>query len=83
MRARGAGMTGKGLHMSDLMIMLAGPIVEVDALSTRRVVQADLDDTTVTRMRFATGAAGTLATLTATADIFRLAIYGSQGFAEL
>jgi predicted dehydrogenase len=77
------GMTGKGLHMSDLMITLAGPIVEVDALSTRRVLQADLDDTTVTRMRFATGAAGTLATLTATADIFRLAIYGSQGFAEL
>jgi predicted dehydrogenase len=77
------GMTGKGLHMSDLMIMLAGPIVEVDALSTRRVLDADLDDTTITRMRFASGAAGTLATLTATADMFRLGVYGSRGFAEL
>lgn len=77
------GMTGKGLHMSDLMIMLAGPIVEVDAVSTRRVLNTDLDDTTVTRMRFASGAAGTLATLTATADIFRLAVFGSKGLAEV
>jgi predicted dehydrogenase len=77
------GMTGKGLHMSDLMIMLAGPISEIDARSKRRVLTADLDDVTVALMDFASGATGTLATLTATADMFRLRVFGSGGWAEL
>ncbi|MBX9589365.1 MAG: Gfo/Idh/MocA family oxidoreductase [Hyphomonadaceae bacterium] len=77
------GMTGKGLHMSDLMILLAGPIAEVDARSTRHVLTADLDDVTVMLIGFASGATATLATLTATADLFRLRVFGSKGWAEL
>jgi predicted dehydrogenase len=77
------GMTGKGLHLSDLMILLAGPIAEVHARSKRRVVTADLDDVTVTLMDFTSGVTGTLATLTATADMFRLRVFGSAGWAEL
>ncbi len=77
------GMTGKGLHMSDLMILFAGEIAEVDARSRRRILTADLDDVTVMLMAFAFGATATLATLTATADMFRLRVFGSKGWAEL
>ena len=77
------GMTGKGLHMSDLMILFAGPITEVDARSKRRVLTADLDDTTIMLIGFASGATATLATLTATADMFRLQVFGSKGWAAL
>jgi predicted dehydrogenase len=77
------GMTGKGLHMSDLMILFAGPIAEVDARSKRRVLTADLDDVTVMLIGFASGATATLATLTATAQLFRLHVFGSKGWAAL
>ncbi len=77
------GMTGKGLHLSDLMILFAGPIAEVHARSKRCVLTAALDDVTVTLVDFASGATATLATLTATADMFRLRAFGSGGWAEL
>jgi predicted dehydrogenase len=77
------GMTGKGLHVTDLMIALFGPVTEVDARSLRRVPEADLDDTTVMLLRFALGMSGYLATLTATADIWRMQVFGSQGWAEM
>lgn len=77
------GMTGKGLHMSDLMILFAGPISGVDARSKRRVLTANLDDVTVVLLDFASGVTATLATLTATADLFRLRVFGSKGWAEI
>lgn len=77
------GMTGKGLHVSDLMIAFAGPIAEVEARSLRQVLTADLDDTTVMLMRFASGAQGYLATLTATADVWRMQVFGSEGWVEM
>lgn len=77
------GMTGKGLHMSDLMISFFGPIAEVDARSLRQVNEANLDDTTIMLLRFASGATGYLATLTATPDEWRLQLFGSKGWAEI
>jgi predicted dehydrogenase len=77
------GMTGRGLHMSDLMILFAGPIAEVDARSKRQVLGGGLDDTTVMLLGFACGATGYLGTLIATADMFRLRVFGSKGWAEL
>ncbi len=77
------GMTGKGLHVSDLMISFMGPISEVDARSIRQVLTADLDDTTSMLLGFASGATGYLASLTATADIWRLQLFGSKGWVEM
>jgi predicted dehydrogenase len=77
------GMTGKGLHMSDLMISFLGPIAEVDARSLRQVNEAEIDDTTIMLLRFASGATGYLATLTATPDEWRLQLFGSKGWAEI
>jgi predicted dehydrogenase len=77
------GMTGKGLHVSDLMIHFAGPIREVDARSIRQVLTTDMDDTTVVVLGFTSGALGTLASLTATADVWRLQVFGSKGWVEM
>jgi predicted dehydrogenase len=77
------GMTGRGLHMSDLMIQFAGPIAEVDARSKRQVLSGDLDDTTVMLLGFASGATGYLGSLTATADMFRFRVFGAKGWVEL
>ena len=79
----GGGMTGKGVHVTDLMIHLLGPVVEVDARSLQLAVGGELDDTTVMLLRFATGATGTLATMTVTADLWRLQVYGTKGWAEM
>ncbi|MDX1605194.1 MAG: Gfo/Idh/MocA family oxidoreductase [Candidatus Competibacterales bacterium] len=77
------GMTGKGLHVTDLMIALCGPIREVDARSLRQVLEIEMDDTTVMLLGFASGATGYLGTLTATADVWRLQVFGSEGWAEM
>lgn len=77
------GMTGKGLHMSDLMISFMGPIAEVDARSLCQLERARLDDTTLVLLAFASGATGYLATLTTTPDEWRLQFYGSNGWAEI
>jgi predicted dehydrogenase len=79
----GGGMTGKGIHVIDAMIHLLGPIVEVDARSLQLATTGELDDTTVMLLRFATGATGYLATLTATADLWRLRVFGTRGWAEM
>ncbi|WP_340109378.1 Gfo/Idh/MocA family oxidoreductase [Pikeienuella sp. HZG-20] len=77
------GMTGKGVHITDLMIALAGPVGEVMAESRRQVLDYGMDDTTLMMLRFASGASGSLSTLTATPDDWRLQVYGSRSWAEI
>jgi len=77
------GMTGMGVHLSDLMIAMLGPVETVFAISSRRVVQSEVDDTTCMLLRFRSGPTGSLATLTATADVWRLQVLGSKGWAEM
>lgn len=77
------GMTGKGIHIADLMIHFFGPITEVDSRSFSQVMASGLDDTTVMLFRFASGMTGYLATLTVTANIWRVAVFGTKGWAEM
>jgi predicted dehydrogenase len=77
------GMTGLGIHVVDALIHLAGGIAQVTAQSFRRVLTIELDDTTAMLFRFKSGASGALVTLTATAPIWRLQIFGSKGWAEM
>lgn len=77
------GMTSRGLHISDLMIALCGPVAEVDARSHRQVLHGDLDDTTCMLLRFASGITGYLVTLTATAELWQFRVLGSQGWIEM
>jgi predicted dehydrogenase len=77
------GMTGRGVHVVDAMLYLGGKITAVQAQSVRRAQDAGIDDTTSMLFRFAGGATGYLGTVIATAETWRLQVFGSKGWAEV
>jgi predicted dehydrogenase len=81
--APAGGMTGRGVHVVDAMLYLAGRIDSVVAHSHRLVQDFGADDTTSMLFRFASGATGCLATVIATAETWRLQVFGSEGWAEV
>jgi predicted dehydrogenase len=76
-------MTARGIHALDCMIAIAGPVDRVFSQSDRRVIKAGVDDTTSAALRFANGATGTLTTLFATADLWRVQAFGSKGWLDM
>ena len=77
------GMTGRGCHVVDAMIYLAGHIDSVYAMSKRLVLDYGLDDTTSMLFTFKGGSTGYLATVIATAECWRMQIFGAKGWAEM
>jgi predicted dehydrogenase len=77
------GMTGRGVHMVDAMLHLAGHVDSVVAQSDRLAQDFGVDDTTSMLFRFASGATGYLGTVIATAETWRLQVLGSRGWAEV
>ena len=77
------GMTGRGVHLLDAMIHLSGRIESVVAQSSRAVRDFGLDDTTSMLFRFQSGATGYLGTVIATAETWRLQVFGANGWAEV
>jgi len=77
------GMTGRGCHVVDTMLYLAGPITSVFAQSARRVLDYGLDDTTSMLFEFQDGATGYLGTFIATAEGWRMQVFGSLGWAKV
>jgi predicted dehydrogenase len=77
------GMTGRGVHVVDAMLFLAGRIETVVAQSRRLVQDFGMDDTTSMLFRFSGGASGYLGTVIATAETWRLQVFGSRGWAEV
>jgi predicted dehydrogenase len=77
------GMAGLGIHVVDLLTHLVGEIDGVIAQSCRRALQIDMDDTTSMLFRFRNGAAGSLVTLTATAPLWRIQVFGSKGWVQM
>lgn len=78
----GGAMTAIGVHLIDGMIDLNGPIEEVYARVARRAATA-ADDTTDILLRFANGASGHVFCSTAATPNYRMAAYGTGGFAEI
>ncbi|WP_172292043.1 Gfo/Idh/MocA family protein [Pseudoruegeria sp. HB172150] len=76
-------MTARGIHALDSMIALAGPVARLHGFSDRRVIEAEVDDVTSAHLRFASGATGFLASHHATAEIWRVQVYGSGGWIEM
>jgi len=79
----GGAMTARGVHALDAMIQIAGPVATVFALSDRRKLTVDVDDTTSLMLRFAGGATGYLGSLHATAEFWRIHVFGSAGWLEM
>ncbi|MSO54296.1 MAG: Gfo/Idh/MocA family oxidoreductase [Rhodospirillales bacterium] len=76
------GMTAMGIHTVDSIIGLCGRIERVHALSRRRVLDIDIDDTTSMLFEFASGMTGSLATM-ASASNWRLQAFGGDGWLEI
>jgi len=77
------GMGAMGIHMVDMMINLMGPMTEVRAISIRRAIPHDIDDTTSMLFRFKEGMTGYLGTLAATTPTQRIEVFGSKGALEI
>jgi len=77
------GMTGRGVHLVDAMLFLSGRIESAYAQSSRSVRDFGLDDTTSMLFRFQSGATGYLGTVIATAETWRLQVFGANGWAEV
>ncbi len=77
------GMTGRGVHVVDAMLYLAGRIDAVTAQSYRLAQDFGVDDTTSMLLRFRSGATGYLGTVIATAETWRLQVFGSKGWVEV
>ena len=77
------GMTGRGVHVVDAMLYLAGHIDSVTAQSMRLAQDFGVDDTTSMLFRFQGGATGYLGTVIATAEGWRMQVVGSRGWVEV
>jgi predicted dehydrogenase len=77
------GMAARGVHNLDCMIDLCGDVAAVCAMSERRQVPIDVDDTTSMLFRFASGVTGYLSTIMATGNFWRMQVYGSKGWVEM
>ena len=80
---RAGGMTGMGIHLLDALSFLVGPMEKVSALSTRRTLPFAAGDTTQAFIGFRNGATATISTTLKTPGfVWRLAVYGSEMWAE-
>ena len=80
---RAGGMTGMGIHLLDALSFVVGPMENVSALSTHRILPFAAGDTTQAFLSFRNGATATISTTLKTPGfVWRLAIYGSDMWAE-
>jgi predicted dehydrogenase len=77
------GMTGRGVHVVDAMLYLAGPVESVHAQSFRLAQPFGIDDTTSMLFKFRGGSTAYLGTIIATAETWRMQVFGSKGWAEV
>jgi predicted dehydrogenase len=78
----GGAMTPIGVHLVDGMIDLLGPIKSVFARVNRHAA-AHADDTTDVILTFKSGPTGHIFCSTAATPHYRMALYGTGGFAEI
>jgi predicted dehydrogenase len=79
----GGGMTGRGVHVVDAMLYLAGRVDSVYAQSYRLAQDYGIDDTTSMLFRFRNGVTAYLGTVIATAETWRMQVFGSRGWVEV
>src|SRR5512146_555098 len=84
-RAEGpaGGMTGRGVHVVDAMLFLAGHVDSVYAQSARRALNYGIDDTTSMLFRFRNGVTGYVSTIIATPETWRMQVFGSLAWVEV
>ena len=77
------GMTSLGVHLLDAMIDLCGNVKAVETWSRHLALPIDIDDATAVLLQFERGPLGYLGTIFASAPLWRLQVFGSEGWAEM
>ena len=80
--APAAGMTGMGVHLTDLFISMLGPVEAVAAQTARRVLKLPTGDIVTLQMRFESGATGFVGAISATPYYGRLSLFGERLWLE-
>lgn len=81
--APAAGWTGMGVHLTDYLISILGPIAEIRAVSARRVLNLPSGDVVSTQFRFEDGTLGTINVVSATPFFARLSVFGSRAWVDV
>jgi predicted dehydrogenase len=79
----GGGLTGAGLHVLDAFVSMLGPTRRVYARFNSLEAGPPPRDSSVLAIEFASGVAGTLATVRATPFYWRVHVFGTSGSAEV
>ncbi len=80
--APAAGMTGMGVHLTDLFISMLGPVRAVSAQTAHRVLDLPTGDIVTVQFRFEGGATGCLAAISSTPYYGRFTVFGDQMWIE-
>lgn len=80
--APAAGMTGMGVHLTDLFISMLGPVEAVVAQTARRVLALPTGDVVTVQLRFESGATGFVGAISATPYYGRFTVFGSDAWVE-
>ena len=80
--APAAGMTGMGVHLTDLFISMLGPVEAVNAQTARRVLSLPTGDIVTVQMRFCSGATGFVGAISATPYYGRFSVFGDRLWVE-
>lgn len=80
--APAAGMTGMGIHLTDAYLSMFGPIEELYAQTTRRVMANPSGDVVSVQVRFESGAIGFLNAILVTPLFLRFQVFGSDAWVE-
>ena len=76
-------MTALGIHLTDMLVSLAGKPVRVAARTARHVFRAPADDYVAVDIEFAGGVTGRITCLSATPFYGRFTVYGDKGWVEV
>ena len=79
----GAGMTGMGIHLTDLFIWMFGSVASVQAQTRDRLLGWGTGDMVVAQLGFAEGMTASLQAILATPHFMRFHVFGSQGWVEI
>lgn len=80
--APAAGWTGMGVHLTDAMLAMVGPVKELFASSAQRVLDLPSGDVVTVQMTFENGATSIIGCVSATPFYGRFAVFGSKGWVE-
>ena len=81
--APAGGMTGTGVHMTDLFISMFGKIDSLIAITANRVLDFETGDISAVLFKFKNGATGQLSVISKTPYYCRISAFGDNMWAEV